>query len=130
MVTVAVVAWGMTVAIVSAVPAQREPSPASVAGLSELNMSGLEALRAPRWGRDPFDLPSKEEAMAGTLVLSAILYHPDSKLAIVNGHLVGVGGDIDGRRVMSIGPDHIGVREGKSTRRLEVSKFTTEQSPR
>ncbi|MEW6325524.1 MAG: hypothetical protein AB1515_09085 [Nitrospirota bacterium] len=101
--------------------------PAATAGLSELNLPGLEQLQAPRWGRNPFALPTKEEAMAGTLVLTAILYNPDSKLAIVNGQMVGVGDEIDGRQVVAIGPDHIVVREGKSTKRLDVAQFTTEK---
>lgn len=101
-----------------------------MAGLSELNMTGLEQLQVPRWGRDPFALPSKEAAISGELTLTAILYHPQSQLAIVNGRMVKVGDEIEGRQVVAIDPDHIVIREGKLTRRLEVPKFTMERAGR
>lgn len=99
-------------------------------GLSDLNVAGLERLRAPRWGRDPFALPSKDVVITGVLNLTAILYRPDSALAIVNGQVVRSGDEIDGHRVVSIGRDHVIVQEGKTTRRLEVPKFTTERGRR
>ena len=105
--------------------AESKTLPFQLAGeLSDLNLTGLEQLQPPRWGRDPFELPTKEETLAGSLTLTAILYHPDSKLAIINGQLVKVGDQIEGRQVVSIAPDHIVVREGRVMRRLEVTKFT------
>jgi hypothetical protein len=110
---------------VSAAESKTPPSTLSWE-LSDLNLTGLEQLQPPRWGRDPFALPTKDEVLAGSLTLTAILYHPQSKMAIVNGRMVRVGDQIEGRQVVSIGPDHIVVREGRVTRRLEVAKFTME----
>jgi hypothetical protein len=101
-----------------------------LSALSDLNVDQLRRLSAPRWGRDPFALPLKEEAMAGILNLTAIFYRSDSALAIVNRQVVRSGDDIDGRRVISIGRDYMIIQEGKTTRRLDVPKLTTERTPR
>jgi hypothetical protein len=95
-------------------------------GMSEVNVHLFENLQALRWGRDPFARPTKGEAMAGTLSLTSILYNPASAVAVINGQVVRAGDDVDGRRVVSIGPDHVIVREGKIIRRLEVPRFTVE----
>jgi hypothetical protein len=97
------------------------------AGLSEVNLQALEQLQSPQWGRDPFALPSKQEVMAGTLSLTAILYHQSSAVAVLNGQVVRVGDEVDGRQVVAIGRDHVIVREGKAIRRLEVPRFTAEK---
>jgi hypothetical protein len=95
-------------------------------GMSEVNPQVFENFQAPRWGRDPFARPTKEEAMAGSLSLTSILYNPASAVAVINGQVVRAGDDVDGRRVVSIGPDHVIVREGEIIRRLEVPRFTVE----
>lgn len=97
------------------------------AGLSEVNLQALEQLQSPRWGRDPFALPSKQEQMAGTLSLTAILYHQSSAVAVLNGQVVRVGDEVDGRQVVAIGRDHVILREGRAIRRLEVPRFTAEK---
>jgi hypothetical protein len=65
--------------------------------------------------------------MAGTLSLTTILYSPASAVAVINGQVVRAGDDVNGRLVVSIGPDHVVVREGKITRRLEVPRFIVEK---
>jgi hypothetical protein len=93
-------------------------------GLSEVNLEAFDRLQVPRWGRDPFATPTKQEAMAGTLSLTAILYHQSSSVAVLNGQVVRVGDEVDGRQVVSIDRDHVMVREGKLLRRLDVPRFT------
>jgi len=96
-------------------------------GLSEVNIQAFEQLQAPHWGRDPFAQPTKQEAMAGTLELTAILYSPSSPVAVVNGQVLHVGDTVAGRQVVTIGPDHITLREGNGIRRLDVPRFTAGQ---
>ena len=96
-------------------------------GLSEVNLSAFEQLQAPHWGRDPFAQPTKQEAMAGTLELTAILYSPSSPVAVVNGQVLHVGDTVAGREVVTIAPDHITLREGNGIRRLDVPRFTVGQ---
>jgi hypothetical protein len=110
----------------SALPSTVHP-PQISSGMSDVNPQVFEHSQAPpRWGRDPFAQPTNEEAMSGTLLLTSILYNPASAVAVINGQVVRAGDDVDGRRVVSIGPDHVIVREGKITRRLDVPRFTVE----
>jgi hypothetical protein len=109
----------------SALPSTVHP-PRISSGMSDVNLQVFENLQTPRWGRDPFAQPTNEEAMSGTLSLTTILYNPESAVAVINGQVVRAGDDVDGRRVVSIGPDHVIVREGKITRRLNVPRFTVE----
>ena len=111
----------------SGLPASAAATPRVSAGMSEVNLGAFEQLQTPRWGRDPFAQPTKQEAMAGTLLLTSILYSPTSAVAVINGQVVRAGDDVDGRRVVSIGPNQVIVREGKIIRRLEVPPFTAEK---
>ncbi|HXZ25127.1 MAG TPA: hypothetical protein VEI24_02815 [Nitrospiria bacterium] len=104
--------------------AGRQPMASS--GLSDVNIQAIEQLQASHWGRDPFVQPTSREASAGDLALTSILYSPASSVAVINGQVVRSGDDVDGRRVVSIGPDYVIVREGMFTRRLEVPKFSLE----
>lgn len=109
----------------SKLPGTEHP-PRVSSGMSEVNLQAFENLQALRWGRDPFAQPTKEDAMADTLSLTSILYNPASAVAVINGQIVHAGDDVDGRRVVSIGPDHVIMREGKIILRLEVPRFTVE----
>lgn len=109
----------------SALPSAVHP-PRVSSGMSDVNLQDFENLQTTRWGRDPFAQPTNEEAMSGTLSLTSILYNPASAVAVINGQVVRAGDDVDGRRVVSIGPDHVIVREGTINRRLDVPRFTVE----
>jgi hypothetical protein len=109
----------------SALPSTAHP-PRISSGMSDVNLQVFERSQSSRWGRDPFARPTNEEAMSGTLSLTSILYNPASAVAVINGQVVRAGDDVDGRRVVSIGPDHVIVREGTITRRLDVPRFTVE----
>ena len=114
------VAWAAE-APVSAAAARQ---PIALSGMSDVNVRALEQLRRPQWGRDPFVPPTSREVMSGTLALTTILYSQASAVAVINGQVVRAGDDIDGRRVVSIGPDYVILREGEFTRRLEVPRFS------
>jgi hypothetical protein len=122
--------WGLC-AVTSAVDESSSPGathqPRISSGMSEVNLQAFAHLERPRWGRDPFAQPTREDAMAGTLSLTTILYSPASAVAVINGQVVRAGDDVNGRLVVSIGPDHVVVREGKITRRLEVPRFIVEK---
>ncbi|MBI3621376.1 MAG: hypothetical protein HY208_04235 [Nitrospirae bacterium] len=130
-IVIGVIVWAVWVAPASSADATGASETASrarlSAGLSEINLQALEQLEAPRWGRDPFAQPTKEEVMAGTLSLTAILYHQSSAVAVLNGQVVRVGDEVDGRQVVAIDRDHVMVREGKVLRRLDVPRFTVQK---
>jgi hypothetical protein len=122
MVRVLAVAWAAETTELNA--AGRQPMVSS--DLSDVNVQAIERLRTSQWGRDPFVQPTSREAISGDLVLTSILYSPTSSVAVINGQVVRAGDDVDGRRVVSIGPDYVIMREGMFNRRLEVPKFTLE----
>ena len=71
------------------------------------------------WASDPFT------HTAGTgssgLVLSGILWDASAPMAIVNGQMLRVGEELDGYRVLTIGPSQVSLSDGMDTVSLTVS---------
>lgn len=73
------------------------------------------------WGRDPF-VPLVKKVAAPDTVLKAVIYNPENPSAIINGHIVYVGSEIGGQKVIDIGRTHV-ILQGEYGRvRLEISE--------
>ena len=66
--------------------------------------------------------PPPEVALAFEAVIGTILYSPDRKLAIIDGHIVGPGDEVRGARIIDITPGAVILRDGQGRlRRLTMS---------
>ncbi len=79
------------------------------------------AVSAPVRRPPPEEVPLPFDAVLGT-----ILYGPDRKLAIVDGHIVQVGADVRGARVVDITPNAVFLRD----RQGRLRRLTVEDSGR
>ena len=70
--------------------------------------------------------PPEEVPLPFDAVLGTILYGPDRKLAIVDGHIVQVGADVRGARVVDITPNAVFLRD----RQGRLRRLTVEDSGR
>jgi hypothetical protein len=74
--------------------------------------------------RAPARLPAPPPKVALTFeaVVGTILYSPDRKLAIIDGHIVGPGDEVRGARIIDITAGTVTLRDGQGRmRRLTVS---------
>lgn len=71
------------------------------------------------WRRDPFS-PAATGSQGSGLVLSGILWDPVQPIAIINGHPVKGGDEVEGYRVVEIAPDRVTVSDGATTQHLRL----------
>ena len=95
-----------------AVPAREPQTPPAVAA----SLAAPPARRPP-----PEEVPLPFDAALGT-----ILYGPDRKLAIIDGHIIQVGDDVHGARVVDITPNAVFLRD----RQGRLRRLTLEDSGR
>src|SRR3989338_8420117 len=74
----------------------------------------------PLWGRDPFR-PLIRKIAAPDTVLKAIFYNPQRPSAIINGHIVYIGSEVGGQKVIDIGRAHVILQDESGRVRLEIS---------
>jgi hypothetical protein len=101
--------------------------------LSGINQAWLDKAGGPlSWGRNPFFFPrsgSDSGQMrdttydAGGLQLSAILYHEDGSVAIINHRIVRQGDVIGGRKVVSIMEDRVLIQDLSGVTQLKLDPF-------
>lgn len=85
--------------------------------------------RYPQWGGNPFEIerkslnnsaPDSSPRAAASHVVSGILWDPQTPSAIVDGHLVNIGSELDGWHVVEIHKDRVILSDGSDTRILTV----------
>ncbi len=103
--------------------------------LSELNRQWPKGGEGPKWGKDPFYLPSKKETPRQVrekkedspregFSLSGIIYTKDKAVAIINDRILRRGDSIGGYMITEIAKDRV-VLSGKGEKLvLGVEKFT------
>ncbi len=85
--------------------------------------------------KDPTRRPLRIETGRGDaapiapLVLSAILFSGDRRIAIINDRSVRVGDEVDGARVLAISPDRVRIRRGESVQSLALATVSMERRP-
>jgi hypothetical protein len=55
------------------------------------------------------------------LTLSGILWDPSAPIAVINGHMVQVGQEVDGYQVTAISNDRVSLTDGTQTFQLNIS---------
>ncbi|HUK55938.1 MAG TPA: hypothetical protein VLY20_04700 [Nitrospiria bacterium] len=96
--------------------------------LSEINTQWLERQeKALQWGRDPFVLPGRTNAVGseanGELHLSAIIYRSGRGVAIINNKILRKGDKIDGKQITDILEDRVVLQGPAGEKELRVDKF-------
>ena len=101
--------------------------------LSGINQTWLDRLEGRlSWGRNPFDFPRPNQNAAGdnktpddegVLQLSAILYHKEGSVAIINHRVIRPGDSIGARRVISILEDRVVLKDVSGLSELKISPF-------
>ncbi len=89
---------------------------------------GLAALQRPEkkshysdWGRNPF---LEKETLVSKVVplnLEGIAWDKENPKAVINARIVGVGEDIEGRKVVDIAQDRVIVNDGVKNEELRLS---------
>jgi hypothetical protein len=112
---------------------QELPASGGFKPLSGINRAWLEKMDSEfTWGRNPFYFPrggtdavQKEPAdLDGSgLRLSAILYHEEGSIAIINHRIVRRGDQIGGRRVVSILQDRVILQDLSGVFELKLDPF-------
>jgi hypothetical protein len=102
--------------------------------LSGINRGGLDKLQeASSWGRNPFYFPragvngnqERPSAFDGSgLQLSAILYHPEGSVAIINHQIVRQGDEVAGKKVVSILENRVIMQDLSGVTELRLSPFS------
>ena len=103
------------------------PSPSKDAAAARTLPGSSEQRRAQRersgvlvWSHDPFTRGATTGDLSG-LSLSGILWDPQQPVAIINGQTVQVGQELEGYRIIAIGPDRVSVSDGAQTFQLLLS---------
>ncbi len=101
--------------------------------LSGINRAWLDKTAGTSsWGRNPFFFPRAEAHSsqirettndAGGLQLSAILYHEEGSVAIINHRIVRQGDLIGGRKVVSILEDRVIIQDLSGVTELKLDPF-------
>lgn len=103
--------------------------------LSGLNRQWPKSGEAPKWGKDPFYLPSKKETPKDIrekkesppdegLSLSAIIYSKDKAVAIINDRILRRGDSIGGYMITEITKDRVVLSMKGEKMVLRVERFT------
>lgn len=123
--------------LIAAIPAhlhasQELPASGGLKPLSGINRAWLEKNGGTSsWGRDPFYFPRAEAhtnqggevAEAGGMKLSAILYHEEGSVAVINHRIVRQGDLIGGRKVVSIFKDRVILQDLNGASELKLDPF-------
>ncbi|GEM_PF-1476837 len=101
--------------------------------LSGINQAWLDKTGGTlSWGRNPFNFPRADANSnqggeitydAGGLQLSAILYHEEGSVAIINHRIVRQGDLIAGRKVVSILEDRVIIQDLSGVTELKLDPF-------
>ena len=119
--------------LIAAIPAHLHASQElQIKPLSGINRAWLEKIEGTSsWGRDPFYFPRAEAhsnhggevAEAGGMKLSAILYHEEGSVAVINHRIVRQGDLIGGRKVVSIFKDRVILQDLSGVSELKLDPF-------
>jgi hypothetical protein len=97
--------------------------------ISGINQSWLEEMKdTPSWGRNPFNFPRSggEPGSSGGLQLTAIMFHKEAGIAIINNQVVRTGDSIGERKVVSILRDRVVIRDLIGVYELTLEPFAIE----
>ena len=109
------------------------PTSGGLKPLSGINRTWLDKMQeASSWGRNPFYFPrggvnvnqASSPAFDGSgLQLSAIIYHPEGSVAIINHQIVRQGDEVVGRKVVSILEDRVVMQDLSGVAELRLNPF-------
>jgi hypothetical protein len=113
---------------------QELPASGGLKSLSGINRAGLDKIGGTSsWGRNPFYFPRGEANSnqlrettvdASGLQLSAIFYHEEGGVAIINHHIVRQGDQVGGRKVVSILEDRVILQDLSGITELKLNSFS------
>lgn len=124
------------------IKASRRPQgevPATFPNASSVSASGLAAAgtagnnrHAPKtaylsWGRNPF--VQREIALRKIPFLQGVAWDEKKPKAVINGEILGVGGQVEGYRVTEIQKDRVLLNDGQQDLELRMGKDHKESQP-